>query len=97
MKRRLIIVIVLLKKEKGSCSRITLNMMGSGSLERKLDKVKDKIFGQMDQCTMAGGKTIKPTAKADSFTLTVTSTLVTGLTIKPTDLVPMIMPTDLNM
>jgi hypothetical protein len=41
------------------------DMMVTGSLEKILDKVKVGKFGQMVQCTKAGGKIIKLMEKED--------------------------------
>jgi hypothetical protein len=41
------------------------DMMVTGSLEKILDKVKEGKFGQMVQCTKAGGKIIKLMEKED--------------------------------
>jgi len=41
------------------------DMMVTGSLEKILDKAKEGKFGQMVQCTKAGGKIIKLMEKED--------------------------------
>ena len=45
--------------------KIMQDMMVTGSLEKILDKVKEGKFGQMVQCTKAGGKIIKLMEKED--------------------------------
>ena len=45
--------------------KIMQDMMVTGSLEKILDKVKVGKFGQMVQCTKAGGKIIKLMEKED--------------------------------
>ena len=64
-----------------------LDMKENGALTKKSDRAKEDKFGQMDQCMKDGGWKIKPTAKEDSFMLTVMSMMDNGLMIKLTDLV----------
>jgi len=61
------------------------DMTASGSLARTLDRVKEDKSGQTVQCTKAGGKIIRPTAKVDSSTQMVTSTMDSGSTTKLMD------------
>ena len=56
-----------------------------GLLARTLDREKEDKSGQMVQCTKAGGKIIRPTARVDLSTLMVTSTMDSGSTTKHMD------------
>lgn len=55
-----------------------------GKSAHKSDRARESKSGQMAPCTKVGGKTAKLTARADLFTLTAMSTMVCGLTIRPT-------------
>lgn len=71
--------------EPWSNLRIMQDMTASGLLAKTLDKVKEDKFGQMVQCTKAGGKIIRPTARVDLSTLMVTSMMDSGSMTKLMD------------
>ena len=55
----------------------------TGSKARTSARVKAARYGQMARCMKDGGKTTRPTEKADSSTLMAMSTMDSGWMIKP--------------
>ena len=76
-----------------SSKRTSQGTKVNGLKNLTLDKVKEHNIGLMVQCTKAGGRITKPTAKEDSSTLTEMSTKETGSTTSLMEMEPTLTPT----